>query len=390
MAVYGGIDLVLELPFCYATGSAGDFAMGAVSILNSLNSVDFLCFGAETDDLNFFDRISDIILAEDSTYVSLLKDSLKQGNSYAKARASAISGILQGSSDYDNLDSFLNRPNNILALEYMCALKKSSSSIKPVIIKRVQADYNDKTLYNSISSASAIRTALSSPAHFSCTCATQNNLDCQKKSDSFLDISLDVPESTLKIINKLHNTASPVYADDLSTFLIAKLMSRSVVMAENGPFGDFSDICDINEDISNKLNKISYPTDYAAITKNLCNRQYTSTRISRAMLHLILGYTDQNRKLFFENGYAFYANILGMKKENSAGLKLIKKASHIPLVTKKADFKKNIYEYENICSEVAEQMWMLDIMATRLYNQLVFNRYGTVLNDDFNIQLPIL
>ena len=41
MATLAGIDAVIELPFCYSTGSAGDFAMGAISILDKLNSIDY-------------------------------------------------------------------------------------------------------------------------------------------------------------------------------------------------------------------------------------------------------------------------------------------------------------------------------------------------------------
>ncbi|MBQ3027456.1 MAG: nucleotidyltransferase family protein, partial [Lachnospiraceae bacterium] len=44
-----GADVVLELPFCYATGSAEYFAEGAVMILDKLGCVDSLCFGTEAD-----------------------------------------------------------------------------------------------------------------------------------------------------------------------------------------------------------------------------------------------------------------------------------------------------------------------------------------------------
>jgi hypothetical protein len=96
------------------------------------------------------------------------------------------------------------------------------------------------------------------------------------------------------------------------------------------------------------------------------------------------------RNSFFENGYAFYANILGMKKESSSCLRYIKSASSIPLITKKADFKKCLDEYEGINFSVANDMWRLDIMATRLYNQLIYNKYGTELKDDFSQILPVI
>ena len=47
MALKADASLVLELPVCYATGTAEQFAYGAVSILNSLGCVDAICFGSE-------------------------------------------------------------------------------------------------------------------------------------------------------------------------------------------------------------------------------------------------------------------------------------------------------------------------------------------------------
>ena len=47
MALMGGADLVLELPVCYATGSAEYFASGAIALLNQLGCVDSICFGIE-------------------------------------------------------------------------------------------------------------------------------------------------------------------------------------------------------------------------------------------------------------------------------------------------------------------------------------------------------
>ena len=52
MALLAGADVVIELPVCFATGSAGDFAAGAVSLLDKLGCVDGLCFGSESGDIS--------------------------------------------------------------------------------------------------------------------------------------------------------------------------------------------------------------------------------------------------------------------------------------------------------------------------------------------------
>ena len=49
MAMLNGADLVIELPVVYSTASAELFATASIALLDSLNCVDYLCFGCETD-----------------------------------------------------------------------------------------------------------------------------------------------------------------------------------------------------------------------------------------------------------------------------------------------------------------------------------------------------
>ena len=44
MALLAGADVVIELPVCFAAGSAGDFAAGAVSLLDKLGCVAYKGF----------------------------------------------------------------------------------------------------------------------------------------------------------------------------------------------------------------------------------------------------------------------------------------------------------------------------------------------------------
>ena len=67
-AILSGGDVVIELPIYYSLGSAEYFAMGAVSLLNSLGVVDYLCFGSEIDDMGVLGDIADILVKEPETY----------------------------------------------------------------------------------------------------------------------------------------------------------------------------------------------------------------------------------------------------------------------------------------------------------------------------------
>ena len=51
IALHYGVDLVIELPFVFASQSADIFARGSIQILNSLN-VDYLVFGSESNDIS--------------------------------------------------------------------------------------------------------------------------------------------------------------------------------------------------------------------------------------------------------------------------------------------------------------------------------------------------
>ena len=76
MALKCGASAIFELPVCYSTGSAEYFALGAVSLLDSLGIVDYLCFGSESNDLDALSHVADILSHEPHDYRTLLKSIL--------------------------------------------------------------------------------------------------------------------------------------------------------------------------------------------------------------------------------------------------------------------------------------------------------------------------
>ncbi len=360
MCVSSGVDLAIELPFAYATGSAMDFANGAVSILDNLNSVDYLCFGAENPDLSLFDRVSEVILQEPDSYKLQLKEALSLGMSFPAARQRALSTYL----DSTELSQFISQPNNILGIEYICALKKLGSSIKPIIIERRSAGYHDTKLNKHISSATSIRQAL-----------------IQDDSSSAIDlISMNIPETTLRVIQEIDMHAGPVISEDLTPFVQSILLSSD----------DFSNICDINRDLSNKLSNAATNSSYSEFINFLTSKDITATRVRRGIIHLLLGYTQCDREIFIKNGMAFYANILAFKKDSTKLIKMLSNNSNIPVITKKADFDNYFSSYESIDLDVAHRLWQLDTKATRLYNCLIYNRYNFKNTNDYTTKIPVI
>ena len=152
MALLGGADLVIELPVVAATASAETFARCGVAILNSIGVVTHLGFGCETDDLELLHALANLFVEEPKEYQELLSSYLKEGLSYPAARAKAAgeyfqkfvadTSITNRNSTHNvyadgiidntlNIEATLNNPNNILAIEYLKALKQINSTIKP-------------------------------------------------------------------------------------------------------------------------------------------------------------------------------------------------------------------------------------------------------------------
>ncbi|MDO5126866.1 MAG: nucleotidyltransferase family protein [Eubacteriales bacterium] len=361
-----GIDLVIELPFPYATGSARDFSMGAVSMLNKFQTVDFLCFGAETDDLPSFLKIANILVNEPDLFKRRLKIYLADGDSYPLARERAMNDYISHQTvqsidqvtDFNNVHEILSLPNNILALEYICALIRTNSLIKPVLIPRTEALYHDENIHHTICSAKAIRSNI-------------HNLTVNSS------VKHALPEVSYSLIKASYQINSPVITDDLSVFLQSARLF-------NPP--DAS-ICDFDEEFIGRLSKLPIAASYLDILDALKSRNWTSGRISRAFIHYLLGYTEEHRTSFLSGGYCFYANILSFRKESSTLIKELHSNSQIPIITKKGDYLSKLHQES---FEAALCMWKLDIHATTLYNCMIFNRYHVVCEDDYHKLIPII
>lgn len=359
MALSSDLDLVLELPFAYATGSALDFSMGAVSLLNKLNSVDYLCFGAETPDLNLFYKVADILLCEPDSFKYTLKSYLSQGFSFPLSRSKALMDYCNDSS----ISIFLSSPNNILGIEYITSLLRTKSNITPVPILRKNAGYYDTRIYGNISSATAIRGILQK--------------SCSDTTNTLSSVKDDIPENTFNILNNTFNTKWPINADALSPFLQSSLLNCN----------DISNICDINNDIANKITKLDTNISFSKAVDILTTKELTANRINRCLIHMIMNYTQTDRISFIDNGYAFYASILGFRKDSTSLIKAINSQTDIPLINKKADFYSIISNSNHI--DEAKRMWQLDTKATELFNCLVYNSLGHKNNNDYNTS-PII
>lgn len=118
-----GVSMVIELPIEYTLSSAKYFASYSVDILNKLKFVDKLIFGSKINDINKLSKFADINLhVECDMETKIIQKYLKEGFTYSYALSKALGEKLFS--------------NDILAVEYISAIKKSNSKITPICIKR--------------------------------------------------------------------------------------------------------------------------------------------------------------------------------------------------------------------------------------------------------------
>lgn len=326
MALKAGASLVIELPVCYATASAEYFAYGAVSLLDKLGCVDAICFGSECGDISQLEQIAKIISDEPAEYKVLLLSYLRDGNSYPLARQKALKEYLKS----DTLDQVVGQPNNILGIEYIKALYKLKSNMLPYTTTRVSSNYHDTELQEKYSSASAIRKKIS--------------------ESELIHLDNQIPEASIALLKEHYQKRYPVVSNDFSLLLKYKLLNK--------PKTSLLEYADVSEELANRIiNQLNQYIDFEQFCDLLKTKEVTYTRISRALLHILL---DIKKK---DCNDVYYAHVLGFRKDSTSVLTQIKQTSSIPLISK----------LTNVDCPMLEQ----DIYVSNLYESVITDKFKT-------------
>lgn len=152
-AVRSGADLVLELPLPWAAASAERFADGGVQVLAASGGVGHLVFGSECGDGAALERVAAALLSEQ--FPVYLKEALAEGVNFAAARQKAAARLLSWEDA-----ALLERPNDILGVEYCKALLRQGSPLRPLAVRRVGAAHDQEALPGELPSGSQIRNLL--------------------------------------------------------------------------------------------------------------------------------------------------------------------------------------------------------------------------------------
>lgn len=147
-ALLCGADLIIELPAPYAASSAEFFAQSAVGLLNAMGCVDTLIFGSETGQTDLLVQLAEVLLSEE--YQIQLKKELKKGDSFPVARNRAVQHLVP------QWSNCLQKPNDILGIEYCKAILQQNAEISPVALYRQGAGHGASPSHG-FSSASWLR-----------------------------------------------------------------------------------------------------------------------------------------------------------------------------------------------------------------------------------------
>lgn len=281
LAIESGVDLVLELPFAFATQYQDIFAKGALTILNHLK-IDTLVFGSECDDVELLKNLASVQLKDDG-YNYLVKRYLDLGLNYPTSLSKSL---------FDITGVKLDKPNDLLALAYVKEIIKNNYDIEPFSIRRT-SDYHNSNLDSDIVSASTIRKLLKDGVNV-------NNYLPYNIYDYLSEIDEDKYFALLKyqIINNV---------DCLDKFQT------------------------VDEGIENRIIKyINMVNSKEELILKVKSKRYTYNKINRMFTHILTNFTKEDAK----NLEIEYLRVLGFNTRGKNYLNKIKKDIDIPIINK--------------------------------------------------------
>lgn len=321
-ALENGADMVIELPEVFSCACAERFAFGALLLLSGAGIVDSICFGSECGDIERLKRAA--YCAVDPKRFSA---ALASGLSYPSAMASASDEAFS--------------PNDILGVEYLRALSRLGSDIRPFALRRI-GGYADAELCGEYSSAAAIRRAL----------LTAGKVGCISPS-AFDGLRAALPAKELEDIAELiRKGVFPASADRLSDAVLYRLRCMS---AE-----EIAGLPEVSEGLENLFVRHAVSEgEYSRMLSEVKSKRYTMARLKRICMCAVLGVTEELQVAACEDeGYA-YLRVLGVRNECTELLGELEKRASLPLIIRRED--------RNSLGEKALRVLRVSELAHRLH-----------------------
>lgn len=300
-----GADLVLELPAYAVLQSAEQFAMGGMQLLDALGVVDAVSFGSECGDLQLLQAAAAVLADQPAPWKTALSSALEKGMGYPAALCKAFEAYWP-QKDLRSLFS----PNNLLAANYLAALRRLDSRMSPHTIKRRAAGHHDMEVTGAFASASAVRTAILQGQSCENVLPAKSFYSCQ------------------------------YHMERLESLILGYLRMADAAALEHLP--------GMEQGLANRMLRAARQSaSLSAYVAGVVTKRYTASRIRRLTAGALLG-LQPGAKLD-------YIRVLGFTQRGAKLLRAAKRVCPFPIVTKTAD-----------AQLPKESMFWYDIRATDL------------------------
>ena len=305
-----GADLVVELPVQWSLASAEGFASGAVGLLSAMG-ISHLSFGSELGDISAFCELAEL-LADDSIYEDIKNIQRKDASlSFASARQLAVEKCL-GSEKA----GILEKPNNILAVEYLKAVRRLAADIRAITVPRIGSGH-DRYGDEGPKSASELRSIYYGGG----------------------DLLSYLPEAAAQLFAARLDEGRVL---DRACFELA-VMSRLHMLDRES----FERLPDAADGLGARLYAaVKEGTDLEEICQAAKTKRYALSRVRRALMCAALGIESGAG-----SGQVPYARILAANERGCAYLRGLSESCALPLITKAAHIKK----LPSFCADTFEQ-----------------------------------
>ena len=321
LAVRSGADLVIELPVQYSLASAQKFAEGAVWLLNNIGVVSELSFGSECGDIEKLQKALKVVEYIAVAKADTIKGIMEKGYTYPRALSSVIDGVDESISD------IIEQPNNMLAIEYLRAINKFSSTIKPFTVARRGTVHDGMKAGGEYASAAYIRECLGKGygAEIIRDFTTPLWADAIAKAIQRGEIS------SLKRLERV---------------LLYKLRTTNVQ--------EIAQISDVGQGLENRIYAARMAGSIEELMFTVKTKRYTMARIKRILLSLLIGIKKSDM-----DNLPTYGRILAINERGQEILAAAKGRAKIPYAT-------SISKLSQV-DEVSKRFAELEIKASDVY-----------------------
>lgn len=317
MALESGVNLIIELPAIYAFQDAGAFAAGAVGLLDRTQICSDLVFGSESGDIELLRETAKILVENEYTLSQMEVKYIKRGLSHPNARKHALNELLENTGKSGVLD-ILSRSNDILGLEYLKALKKMRSRIRPDCIKREGSAYHDEQMAESFSSATAIRK--------------------QFFRGNTQEIEKNVPQGVWNIMKEGSFKDITPNLQILEQTLIYKFraLSRDHIKKYYG----------FTEGLDLRFSKYAMGArTLDELLSAVKSKRFTYTRLQRLLLYFLFELSTDEVKEAQEYGPQ-YIRVLGFDSKGRELLSRMKETALIPIISTPSNYNKTYFKFD--------------------------------------------